>query len=347
MTVGQRTDIPKISKLPTREEILKVTKCFSSNGEAGTPALDVMTAAVQRATDDATSSCWMRTKEQIDGGLFSQPRKMRFEHNAALALVELDFARMASSEEFVDFAVDPDLFRYEGLPTRIQVAITANTAQRHGLTRKLAKFPRYRNIQQQTPRTIKLIQIATAEARVRKLIPPATDYTYQAPATTALRTARTTNAKLSGRDKPGNGQHLLPNLAKTGRDYQKAGRNISIRLVKVLESQFDSKPECVKTQTRAMYSIAEHTENGVTTEHPKMESSGAFKNIASRVRQSGWVMDDEVAGWFITAIQGRRELRNWYDRLPSDDARFKDNDKHEAWLQTIILVVVTLAGHQA
>jgi hypothetical protein len=344
MTVGQRTDIPKSSKLPTREEILKVTKCFSSNGEAGTPALDVMTAAVKRATDDATSSGWMRTKEQIDGGPFSQPRTIRFEHNAALALVELDFARTASSEEFVDFAVDPDLFRYEDLPARIQVAITANTAQRHGLTKKLAKFPRHTNIQQQTPQTIKLVQIATAEARVRKLIPPATDYTYQAPATTALCTART---RLSGRDKPGNGQPLPLNLAKTGRNYQKAGRNISTRLVEVLESQFDSKPECVRTQTRAMYSTVEHTENGVTTEYPKMKSSGAFKNIASRIRQSGWVLDDEVAGWFITAIQGRRELRSWYDRLPSDDTRFKDNDKHEAWLQTIIQVVVTLAGHQA
>ena len=58
-------------------------------------------------------------------------------------------------------------------------------------------------------------------------------------------------------------------------------------------------------------------------------------------------MNDEVAGWFITAITGRRELRNWYDRLPSSDPRLKENEQHEAWLQTMIEVVVALAGHQA
>jgi hypothetical protein len=57
-------------------------------------------------------------------------------------------------------------------------------------------------------------------------------------------------------------------------------------------------------------------------------------------------MNDEVAGWFITAITGRRELRNWYDSLPSDDSRLEENEKHEAWLQTMIEVVVILVGHQ-
>jgi hypothetical protein len=54
----------------------------------------------------------------------------------------------------------------------------------------------------------------------------------------------------------------------------------------------------------------EHTENGISTKYPKMNSGGAFKSLASRVRQAGWIMDDETAGWFITAIQNRRELRN-------------------------------------
>jgi len=347
MTGGRRTEIPKSDELSTRDEILKTTKCFSASGKAGRPALDVMTAAVKRAVDDGTSSGWMRTKEQIDGGPFSQPRKLLFEWPAAVALVELDLARMGPSSEYdLDYAVGHELFRYENLPVRIQTAITANTAQRHDLTQMLANIPRYKNIQQQTPQTIKLIHIATAEARVRKLIPPATDYTYQAPEVTALRPAGTTTAKLSGLDKPGNGQSLPSNLAKTGRGYQKAGRDISTRLVKFLESQLDSKTECVKTQTRSLYSTVEHTENGATTEYPKMESSGAFKTVASRARQWGWVMDDEVAGWFITAIQGRRELRNWYDLLPKDDPRSEDNQKHEAWLQTTIEVVVALAGHK-
>ena len=141
------------------------------------------------------------------------------------------------------------------------------------------------------------------------------------------------------------GQALPSNLAKTGRDYQKAGRDISTRLVEFLESKFDTKSECVRSKVRALYRFEDYTDNGESIEYPKMESSSAFKNIASRARQSGGVMDDEVAGWFITAIQGRRELRDWYGRLPSYDSPFIDNDKHEAWLQTIIQVVVILAGH--
>jgi hypothetical protein len=57
-------------------------------------------------------------------------------------------------------------------------------------------------------------------------------------------------------------------------------------------------------------------------------------------------MDGLTARDFITVIKGRRKLRDWYDRLPKDDPRSADNQNHEAWLQTLIEVVVILAGHK-
>jgi hypothetical protein len=348
MTAGQPTEMPKSSRLPTRDEILKATKCFSSNSEAGTPALDVLKAAVKRATEDATTAGWVRTKEQLDGGYFTRPQKVSCERGVATALLELNVARMGpSSKRILDLTLEHELARFEALPARMQAAIMVNSAQRHGLTRKLAAFPRYKDVKHQTAQTIKLVQVATAEARVRKMIPPATDYTYQAPVVISLDATGKPTTTRSGRDTLRNGQSLPSNLVERGLEYQKASRDISTRLVDFLESQFKSKPECNKLQIRALYSIEIHYENGVTTKYPKMRSGGAFKSIASRARQSGWVMDGEVASWFITAIQNRRELRNWYDRLPSDDYRVKDNEQHEAWLQTMIEVVVALAGHQA
>lgn len=208
-------------------------------------------------------------------------------------------------------------------------------------------FPRYKNAKQQTAQTVKFVQIATAEARVRKLIPPATDYTYQAPVVISLDAAGKPSITRFDHDTLRNGQSLPPNLVKLGLAYQKASRDISTRLVDFLKSQLDSKPECSRAQIRALYTIEDHTENVVSSKYPRMRSGGAFKSIASKARQSGWVMNDEVAGWFITAIKNRRELRNWYDRFPSNDSRREDNEQHEAWLQMIIEVVVALAGHQA
>ena len=182
---------------------------------------------------------------------------------------------------------------------------------------------------------------------MRKLIPPATDYTYQAPVVISLDAAGKPSITRFDHDTLRNGQSLPPNLVKLGLAYQKASRDISTRLVDFLKSQLDSKPECSRAQIRALYTIEDHTENVVSSKYPRMRSGGAFKSIASKARQSGWVMNDEVAGWFITAIKNRRELRNWYDRFPSNDSRREDNEQHEAWLQMIIEVVVALAGHQA
>jgi hypothetical protein len=260
-------------------------------------------------------------------------------------------ARQApSSKRIIDLTLKHEKTRLQHLPARLQIAILVNRAQRLRLTQMLAPFPGYTHVQQQSAQVIKLIQIATSEARVRQLVPPATDYTYQAPVIITLDAAGEPSTTRSDHDTLRIGQPLPPNLVKLGLAYQKASRDISTRLADFLKSHFGSKSEWFKAQTpetRALYSIEEHTEKGASIMYPKMRSGGAFKSIASRARQLGWVMDDETAGWFITAIQNRRELRNWYDRLPSNDSRLKDNEQHEAWLQIIIEVVVALAGHQA
>ena len=149
MTAGRPTEIPKSNELPTRDEILKVTKCFSSNGKVGTLALDVLTVAVKRAADDATTAGWLRTQEQVDGGPFSRPRKVLCLHDAAKTLRELDVARLKlSSKRVLDLTLEHDLNCYQDLPANMQVTILVNRAQRHHLTRLLAPFPGYRHVQQ-------------------------------------------------------------------------------------------------------------------------------------------------------------------------------------------------------
>jgi hypothetical protein len=156
----------------------------------------------------------------------------------------------------------------------------------------------------------------------------------------------TSDSDESDSDEPEEDNGLPPRLEKVVRDYSKAGRDISTRLVDFLEELMPSMLADDSDQIYRLYSTEEHIEDGVSTKYPKMKTNSAFEEVAISATEWGWTMNDEVAGWFITAITGRRELRNWYDSLPSDDSRLEENEKHEAWLQTMIEVVVILVGHQ-
>ena len=235
--------------------------------------------------------------------------------------------------------------RFRELPTRLRVAFSVNRAQCHGLTNTLAMFPRFARVEEQTGLTMQLLRMASAEARVLKTIPPASESTYQAPVVAPPGAASTPTTATPSR-KLRKDQRLPNDLGTTGHSYAEAGRNISERLVEFLVSDASSWPESERVRIGKLYTVEEHIEDGISTTYPRMASCRSFVTVARKVRQSGWVMGDEVAGWFITAIAGRHKLRDWHDRLPIDDPRFREISKHEAWLQTLIEVVVVLAGHQ-
>lgn len=334
---GRRAEIPKSDQLSTLNEILKARGCFSSTVEARLPALDILAAAIKMASDDATNANWVRTLEQIDGGDFSRPRVVLNQQDADNLLLELEVARSGpSSKRILDLKVEGETNRFRGLTVSMRDAFLVNIAQRHGFTNVFARFPRFRHIGKPTARIIKLVQLASEEARVYD------GYTYQAPIAIEPTTADTPDTILPGHD-----EGLDLELALIVRAYSKAGRDISTSLVDFLEAKMPSWPAHMRDRIYGLYSTEQHIEDGVSTRYPKMRSNSAFESLAREARQAGWTMTDEVAGWFITAITGRRELRNWYDRLPHNDSRFEANEQHEAWLQTMIEVVVALVGHRA
>ena len=335
-------------QLSTLDEILKSRGCFSSSAAPGSKALNILRAAVKMATDDATPAGWMRTKEQIDRGPFNRLPAFGTADEADVFLLELDLARAGpSSKRILEFTFEHEKTRFMELPARMRVAFSANRAQYHGCTDFLNGLSRFAHVKEQSAQIVKLLRLASQEARVHKAAPPATECTYQVPVAVMPGKIGMTNITPSDGDESEEDDELPLGLASVIRDYSKAGRDISTCLVDFLEAEMPSWPADVQNCIYGLYSTEEHTEDGVSTKYPKMKSNSAFKSIAREARQSGWIMNDEVAGWFITAITGRRELRNWYDRLPRNDPRFEANEQHEAWLQTMIEVVVALVGHQA
>ena len=301
----------------------------------------MLVASAKMAIDDATTAGWVRTREQIYGGLARPPPFIKTADDADMFLLEFDLARTkASCKRVLDLTLEHERARFRELPARMKVAFSANRAQCHRLTKSFATFPQFACVQYQTAQTCKLIQIASQEVRVRRRLPPSMKYEYQAPVAVALGATDTPNTT-----ELQSGAHLPYDLGQAGRNYRKAGRNISIRLEKFLESQMGSWPEADRACIRSLYSIEEHAEDGISTKYPKMRSNSAFVSLAHIARELGWEMDGEMADWFIVATRERRKLRNWYDRLPHNDSRFEANSQHEAWLQTLIEVVVALAGH--
>jgi hypothetical protein len=250
--------------------------------------------------------------------------------------LELEVARAGpSSKRILDLRLEHETNRYEDLPLRMRGAFLVNIAQRHGFTNVFVRFPRFAHIEKSTERVIKLVQLAGREARVYD------EYGYHAPIVIESTAVGTPDTVL-----PGDDADLDPEIELTVRAYSKAGRDIATCLVDFLEAEMVSWPSHVRDHIYGLYSTEEHIEHGVATKYPKMNSTSAFLSVAHKARQSGWTMNDEVAGWFTVAIEGRRKLRDWYDRLPHDDPRFESNDRHEAWLQTLVEVVVALVGHQ-
>jgi len=277
------------------------------------------------ACDDATTSGWVRTREQIDGGPFRQPRPYSSADEADTFLLELDQARTRIvPRPILEITLIHEKARFRELPLRSRVAFSVNRAQYHGLTSTLAGFPRFSNVVQQTKQTMKLLRLASAEARVLKSIPPDSEFTYQAPVVVPPGAVDMSHSVPSGRKEPKTGERPPLDLVITGRSYSKAGRNISRRLVDFLVSKESSWPKSERDDIGNSYTIEEHVEYGVSTRYPKMISCSCFIRLARKARQSGWVMDDELASLFITAITGRRKLREWHDRLPIDDPRFRE-----------------------
>lgn len=299
------------------------------------------------ATDDATTAGWARVEEEIDGGAFNQPQTFATADEADLYLLELHLARTRPvTKQTLDLLLKHEKARFRELPTMLRVAFSVNRAQEYNLTSYLAMFPRFEHVEKQNVYTMKLIRIASAEARLYRRVPPMTKHQYIAPVvvTGAMGTSDTSTSTQQRLPK---GEELPLDLKKIGGNYRKVGRSVSSRLVEFLESQMESWTETERAEVRGLYHTDEYMVHDFPVEYFKMNSNRSFVKLARKARQAGWTMDGQVARFFITAIEGRRKLRNWYDRLPEDDPRFEDNQNHEAWLQTMIEVVVALVGHQA
>lgn len=295
------------------------------------------------AADDATTAAWVRTREQVDGSIFSQRRELQINDVDAFLL---EYDPRPLSKRVLDVTLKAETTRLHELPARMMVAFSANRAQLYGWLPSLAAHPKFVHVAKQSRTSMELIHIADVEARLKRRIPPSREHRYQAPAVNTLGAASTSGTSTSGHKNLRKDEQLPTDLATVGRDYQKAGRKISTRLVDFVESKMGSWPEVEREQIKRLYTIETYSEHGTASKYPRMRSCSAFEKISRPARKLGWIMDDEVAGWFITAITGRRKLRNWYDHLPSNDSRFEANSRHEAWFQTLIEVVVALAGHQ-
>jgi hypothetical protein len=298
--------------------------------------MNIIKAAVKMACDDATSEGWVRTREQVDGGRFIRPMGLPCLTDQITYLLRYDVSTTKQScRRTLRSEVAKEEARCRLLPFRVLIAITANRAQRHRYTKILTDRYGLASLEDQTAKTMELVRIAGEEKR---------------PETTTLFTSATTSPHIRGipatapstQDMLPKNQELPQELAKLGHDYRVAGRNITTRLVTFLESKMESWTEGEKAKVQPKYSKAKRNEFGDYC----WTSCRTFESAARKARELGWKMDDEAATWFTTAITGRRKLRDWYDRLATDDTRFKGNDDHEAWLQTLINVVFALAGHQ-
>jgi hypothetical protein len=337
-TGGQRSEIPRSDRLSTVEEILKARECFSWDLEDRIPSRDILKAAVRMACKDATSAAWVRTKEQVDGGGFSYLRGSSSQDELFASLLQHDFAMSTlGSEQQLKYAVMCENKRLGMLPYAKKVAIMVNLAQWYNCTSLLLGKVRL-PVETQTQQTIRLIRIAGKEMRPKPASPSTSATTGSASSASAAEKSRTRVTAPPTRNGLHKDQALPEDLVRVVATYREAGRDITRRLVAFLDSLMGSWPDLKKRQIRLLYSI----EDGEYL----WASCTSFERFAREARKSGWKMDDEVATWFITAITSRRKLRDWYDRLPSDDSRFEANDRHEAWLQTLIDVVFALAGHQ-
>jgi hypothetical protein len=333
---GQRTKIPQSNRLHTVDDILRARGCPPKDDKHTTLPENILVAAVKMACDDATSPGWLRTRAQVYGGYFSNPVQLVDLSDCMTYLLEYDITMSKPSCKRV---LEPDVAyekaRWELLPFRARIAITANRAQRHHFNNFFDDCYGLASLEDQSAKTMDLIRIAGEEMR-----PEAT--TLSPSATTSSRMPGIPATAPANQERLQKDQELPQDLAKVGHTYRMAGRDITTRLVTFLESKIESWTEGEQNKVKPMYSKAKPHEFGDYC----WTSCQTFENAARKARELGWKMEDEVANWFITAITGRRKLRNWYDRLPGDDTRFKENDDHEAWLQTLINVVFALAGHQ-
>lgn len=340
-TRGQRTEIPQSDRLSTVDEILRARGCFSSNDSdrnQRNQARDVLKAAVKMASDDATLPGWVRTREQIDGGSYL-PNTLSDDTYFDF-LIEYDLAMSEPlSKAQLESAVKHETMRWRRLQPHMKIAFAMNIAQRHNFVdQALAYLNDDGFVEEQTVQTIELIKIAAKEIGRE----PGTSSAPETPAASTLGTAGIPATASSTRNTLRKGQPLPQELARVYGTYAKAGRDITTCLVTFMESKIDSWTESERSQIKCLYKAAQPSGD---IEYC-WKSCSAFEKFACKARESGWKMDDEVADSFITAIKGRRQLRDWYDRLPSDDSRFESNGNHEFWLQTLIKVVIILAGHK-
>lgn len=296
------------------------------------------------AVDDAINAGWVYAREQVDGGPFSQPQTFATADEADMFLLELHLARTRPvTRRILGLILEHEKARFQGLPPRLRIAFSVNRAQDHDLTSSLDMFARFAHVEKQNVHTIRLIRLASAEARLHRIVPPTNKFQYIAPVVITGATG-ISDATTSTHEEFPIGEELPTHLKETARKYKKVGREITTRLVRFLNSQIESWTEDKRAEVRDLYDLREY--HDVDVEYPKMKSSRAFEELARKLRQVGYTMDGLTARDFITVIKGHRKLRDWYDRLPKDDPRSADNQNHEAWLQTLIEVVVILAGHK-
>jgi hypothetical protein len=303
----------------------------------------MLKAAVRMACDDVTSPGWISIWEQIDGGDFSQPRKLHGREDVLNFLLEYDVAMSKpSSKRKLESAISYEKLRSAPISIKQEDAVIVNLAQFSNYTSLLEGCVGDLLVETQSAQTIELIRIAWKEMRPKLNTPSSSGTTYFTPAANAPTTSGTSASTSSTQSALRKDQELPRDLARVGYTYRTAGCNITARLVAFLESKMGSWSDFEKSQIKALYRKAVPPELGVC----RWESCSSFEKFAHQARKSCWKMDDEVADWFIAAITGRRKLRDWHDHLPSGDNRFDANDRHEAWLQTLINVVFALAGHQ-
>lgn len=213
--------------------------------------MQILKAATQMATDDAITTGWVYAREQVDGGPFTQPQTFATADEADMFLLELHLARTRPvTKRILDLILEHEKIRFRELPPRLRFASSVNRAQDHGLTSSLAVFARFANVEKQNVHTIKLIRLASAEARLHRSVPPTNELQYIAPVViTGAGLAASTHEELPSDEK------LPDHLRETARKYKKVGREITTRLVKFLNSQTKSWTEDERAEVRDLYCI--------------------------------------------------------------------------------------------
>lgn len=98
-TGNQKTQVSYLEELPTIEQVWKARKCpvsLSRGNEMQQRAIADLKSTLNMAVDDACDPGWLRTREQVDGGLFAPKRKLKTWEETRNYLLDFELLMNAS-----------------------------------------------------------------------------------------------------------------------------------------------------------------------------------------------------------------------------------------------------------